>query len=144
MNRMRIVEVFLILLPGLVLALPPTFFLPFQVSCTHVVAVREWFGKCLGTIRVSIFPEINFQPGTWNNPEKHLGTRVLGSNPELENIRNPEKFPSSNPEHRKISKFHPETRKFFRVETRKHFRVPKGVIIISSVKWISELPSPPL
>ena len=28
--------------------------------------------------RVSIFPEKNFQPGTWNNPEKHLGTRNSG------------------------------------------------------------------
>ena len=27
---------------------------------------------------VSIFPEKNFQPGTWNNPEKHLGTRNSG------------------------------------------------------------------
>ena len=69
--------------------------------------------------RVSIFPEKNVQPGTWNNPEKHLGTRNSGFKPGTRNY--PEIFPSSNPELGKISSSNPEPGKisWFQPGTRK-------------------------
>ena len=80
--------------------------------------------ECLDRTRVSIFPEKNFQPGTWNNPEKHLGTRNSGFQPGTRNY--PEIFPSSNPELGKISGSNLEPGKIsgFQPRTRKNFRVP--------------------